>query len=154
MDKNFILNIYIIFITVRFKIDHPASRELIKLLRCNLLREGKNDTFVNDILNSTILKENKDYDIHMSYEKSIAVNVEPYFTKLYMHILDRLVKLLDEHEFEQAFDIVDAFHWLPESIAYERKIYYVDFFSIYVVPLGKKWGDSLVNELSNLLPQQ
>jgi len=71
-----------------------------------------------------------------------------------MYILDRLVSLLDQREFEQAFDIVDAFHWLPESIAYEREIHYVNFYDTYVIPLGRRWGDALVNDLTNLLPMK
>jgi len=140
-----------VFITVRFKIDHPASRELIVLLRNNLLNEGKNDTFVRDVYKSEILKGHEDYDIYLSYEKSVEMNIDSSLIDLYMYILDRLIELLDKFEFDQAFDIVDVFHWLPESIAFERKIDYVGFFEAKVMPLGKKWGDSLVNELHSLL---
>jgi len=152
VDKIFILNIYKIFLTVRFKIDNPITRELIQLLRDNLLNGGQNDAFINELSKSTILKERTDYDIYLSKEKNIDFDIDPKFVRLYIYILNRLLRLLEEHEYEQSFDIIDTFHWLPESIARMYKIDYVDFFSTYVMPLEKKWGNALIRDVYKLLP--
>jgi len=93
MDKIFILNMSMVFMTVRFRIDHPGSREIIQLLRDNLLRGRKNDVFMDGLCESKILK---DYNTYLSEEDSVEMGVNPKFAKFYMYILDRLIKLLDE----------------------------------------------------------
>ena|GEM_PF-6955036 len=151
MDKIFIVNVYVVFTAVRLRINQPDCIELLRVLRDNLASGGDNESFISNVQVSETLKDVAS-EIGLHNETSAKIKIAPAFSRLYVYISDVVIKLLEEHSFEQAYDIIDAFHWLPESLANERKVDYVEFFVVYVMPLGEKWGKDLVNELLRLLP--
>ena len=150
MDRIFIYNIYRSFILIRLDINHPANSELLRLIKSNLEMGGQNFQFIDGINKSAILK---DYAADMlSHETSTAEGEAQDFEKLFNYILEKTIHLLQENDFAQAYDIIDAFHWFPESVATRTKIRYVNFFTIYLIPLNTKWKIPLANEVLSLLP--
>jgi len=148
MEKNFLLNVKAVFISIRLDIRHPANLELLHLVRKHFMGEGKNISFLNDVKQSEILRGYIFYGIIQSEQSStITTDVDPNFIKLYNYALDRAILSLQENSFDEAYDIIDAFHWLPESIANEWEIDYATLFASSTKQLSK-WP-SFFSDLPN-----
>ena len=117
----------------------------------NSLEMGwKNYKFIDEINKSIILK---DYTANMlEYETNTITGEWRNFEGLFVYVLEKIIYLLQENSIDQAYDLVDAFHWLPESVAKKTKIRYIDFFTIQLIPLSEKWNIPLADDILNLLP--
>jgi len=91
---------------------------------------GKNALFLDDVRQSEVLRGYIFYGVIFSEQKCNAnIDVDPDFSTLYSYVLDRVILSLQKGSFDEAYDIIDVFHWIPEAIVKERKIDDVDFCS-------------------------
>jgi len=150
VDRALLINTHRIFVLIRANIDHLANSELLGLVMKGFKSGGLNSTFIDDVNNSQPTL--KDYVSEMlTTDTGTFICTDNNFETLFAHVLLRLMHLLDEGNSTMAYDIIDAFHVLPELAADGIKIDYADFFRIYVEPLGVKWGTSLLEEFSALV---
>ena len=151
MDKVFLLNISTIFIAIRFDIKYPFSIELLSVTKRNFDNGGLNEPFLAECQKIDMLRSLEWCMSPLSGEKSTSVSVDQNFVKVFSRVLSEVICLLQEGSLEQAYDVVDAFHWLPKAVASGEKIRYVDFFINRIIPLRKKWGTTFTDELYSLL---
>lgn len=152
IDNVFLLNTHIIFIAARFDIHFPLNLEYIKLVKQHFDSGGENTLFLDDMHKIHVQSSlEQQADFSLSRAKSVSVSVDQNFMKLYSCALSEIIHLLQEGDFDQAYDVIDAFHWLPETVANGGKVDYVSFFTSMIIPLSEKWGTSFVEELYSLL---
>ena len=154
MDKNFVDNISRCFIMVRLNIWHsivnPTDIELLKLVNHHLEHGGNNICFIDDIRELAFIHDYSFENLVLRHESSEIIKVEKDFIKLFNYVIEKAVHLLQEKEFEQACDLIDAFHWYPEVVAQKGKIYYNDLFSRLIL-LSRKWGTTLAKDAYSII---
>jgi len=150
MDRVFLINIHRIFVIIRSNINNNENIKLLSLVKNNFDRGGLNATFLNDIYSLQLMLKNPILD-YLSNEISTSIDFDQRFNRIFIFVLTKTIQLLQENATEQAYDLIDAFHVLPELVADEIKVDYADFYNIYVKPLSSRWGTSFTGELYNLL---
>jgi len=141
IDDLFLINIHQIFVMLRSEITHASNVEALCLIRDNLRAKGLNDELLNGVQKSSQALKDHIYDILEDGEAS-GVDIEHRDEETLSIIFEAIINLLQEGSFEQAHDLVDAFHVFPELIAiYKGKIDHADYFNIYINPLKAKWGE-------------
>ena len=66
--------------------------------------------------------------------------VQEQLISVLKHTLEKLIFLLDKSEYEEAYDLTDAIHMLPEIVALQKIQYLHDYWNTHVEPLRLKWG--------------
>ena len=154
MEKNFVDNISRCFIMIRFNIWHnivnPTDIELLKLVKHHLEHGGNNSCFIDDIRELSFIHDYSFDNLVLRYESSEVIKVKKHFIKLFNYVIEKAVHLLQEKEFEQACDLIDVFHWYPEAVAQEGKIYYNDLFTRLIL-LSRKWGTALAKDIYSIM---
>ena len=123
----------------------------MKLVKRNFDNNGLNKPFIDEAYKLYFQEGLEWKALSLSDSISTSINVEQNFMKMFSRALSEIIHLLQKKDFDQAYDIIDAFHWLPEDIAHGIRVNLVNFFITKVVPLSKKWGTSFVEELYDLL---
>ena len=152
MDKSFLINVSRVFVAVRFDIKFPANNELVSIVKYHWDNGGFNKSFMEEVFSSNVIMNSEWEALSLSDATSTRVWVDQNYMRIISRALSDVIRLLYKSSYQQAYDIVDAFHWLPELIALGDKIDIVRFFSSYIMPLDRKWGTSFTEELYNNLP--
>ena len=100
-----------------------------------------------DVENSTLNLKNHVANA-IKCESNVVISVDCKARQLIIFVMSKLINMLHENNFEQAFDLIDAFHVLPELIAREISINYNEYYDIYIKPLGIKWGISFIHGIA------
>ena len=151
MEKDFLLNIHTLFVAIRYDIENPVNIKVLRTIKDNLEMGGLNGPFIKD-MNTLYNLENSTWLSELIGRKThINEKFEQNFKRIFNRILEKTIHMLEEKDFRPAYDVIDAFHWLPEAMAKEVKINFADFFADKVMPLSKNCGVSFVTELFDLL---
>ena len=152
MDKSFLINIHNIFIATRFDITSPVGLAYMKLAKQQIDNGGQNKLFLNDVKEEYLKSRLAWWEpLSLSDKITPSLNVGQNFVKVYSHVLSKIIYLLKEEDFVQAYEVIDAFHWIPDAITRGIKINWVSFFISVVIPLGVRWGMNFADELFALL---
>ena len=127
-------------------IENPINIILLHVVKNNFKNGGQNALLLKEIRESESIGTS-DW-LSDAFSDDI---VDDNFEKIFSHALDKTIILFHEKKFDQAYDMIDAFHWLPETIAYNWKVNYLLFFSTRIIPLSKKWRAFSAEEFLDLL---
>ena len=137
LKKSFLINLYKAFVFIRSDIQRFENKKIIGAL-------------INIFSNST------DYDVYIkalpidfsivSCEIDVEVYMPESFREIFLYTLKKLNNLLNNMLYEEAYDLVDAVHGLPELIALQRTQNLEDFWDIYIEPIQCKWNIEYLQE--------
>lgn len=150
-DDVFLFNVYRSFVAIRMDIRFLASIELLQLIQRNFNNSRLNSHFIDDCNKSETLWQTEWEYLSLSNEVSTAIDIEKNFVVLFSRVLSEIIRLLHDKNFDYAYDIIDMFHCLPESLARREKVNIVNFIFTRGEYLGEKWGTAFVDELYSML---
>jgi len=151
IDDIFLYNISKVFIAIRMEIKHPANATLLELVRAHFINYGLNELFLEGFFELSE-RENCIWEsMALSNSVSARIGIENNFINSFNYILSEAIRLFNERSYDQAYDIIDLFHCLPEILAKDKKINIASFMITRGKYLDKKWDTSYAKILCNLL---
>ena len=70
--------------------------------------------------------------------------------QLLIKVLDDVVELLKNDSYEQAYDLVDAFHCLPSIFMAHGYVIPEDYWKLYVEPYSIKWDSTYLMSIKRI----
>ncbi|MDR1203326.1 MAG: hypothetical protein LBL58_17085 [Tannerellaceae bacterium] len=93
-------------------------------------------------LESDFFIGNLDYDVEVEKSDEIEIILE--------YSLRRLKTLICNENYNEAYDLTDAIHALPEIYAEGRTDNLSNYWKIFIEPIREKWGYDYFNECEKL----
>lgn len=123
----------------------------------NLLREAETTLILirHDISNNgntdMILRLQSQFD-NIKEKCTIHFRTRTFrVCNLYMYVLGEINGLLNNGFYDQAYDLVDAFHCLPSILLSHQYSIPDQFWIVYVLPYANKWDESFSQKAKNSL---
>ena len=154
----FMLSIQRIFIIIRSQIRYPCNINLLEVIykySLQLKSEGiiEFGAYKADII--TTVKDN--IDIKKLINGALKFNNITFITDnlseidRYLAVISivtlEICKQLENENFDRAYDLVDAFHCLPEAIINKKQWNPNEFWDVYVNMYRKKWDKDFLSTL-------
>jgi len=133
LKKDFLVNLFRICIFIRSDIKRFKNEEILEIV----LKSWNDKIILSEIVNELpLVNTQKDFDIYVDY----------VLEKFLLHAFERLKTLLKNKLYEEAYDLVDAIHGLPELLLRQEIKHMRDFWNVYIEPMRRKWGDCYFQE--------
>lgn len=131
------------FINIRHNVKEKSNIEVLEAI-ISVLNKGYNDSEDNQIRRA--LRELKNLDIELwyyvyhdnIYTHHYLFNNENIY-KLFKTLCRETILLLENGDFERAYDLIDAYHSLPEIVANNNFIIPKSYWRTYIKSYRIKW---------------
>ena len=130
------MNLYRSFVFIRNDIKRYRNKELVSFLLDSL--KGDFDIEVANSLDIDFLLDD--------HENSNIIYVPEYLKKALLYALTKLTHLLSDMAYDEAYDLVDAIHVLPELIIHGKLQNLDDFWNTFIKPMRNKWNSIYFQE--------
>ncbi|MCL2421503.1 MAG: hypothetical protein FWD03_06560 [Defluviitaleaceae bacterium] len=150
MDKNILLNYHRIFVFMRHDIKQEVNRKIVDLLLDSLHKHVKNNDFVVEIRKMMMSMPNTENFnlLERDTDDKAVVDGEAEIRSILLYAVAEIKQLLKNKAYDEAYDIVDAIHALPEIFANDRANHLSEYWKIYIEPVRLKWGQKYFTEVS------
>ena len=133
MCKNFLENMYKIFVLIRFDIKNKNNVELLELLSTGINKDTDNAEMMDSVLE--IIPEFK--------QQLVLQNGEPFglnggVKEFMLSALHIARKGLEEKEYELAYDVIDMLHVFPRIVMTDDVRQVKEYWKVYVNPVIEK----------------
>ena len=141
LKKSFLINFHRLFVFFRSDIKRFENKEIVGiLLQCSN----------NDFGFGGLAKEFHIDFLLGSCEEDVEIHVPEPIKKMLLYTFEKLKNLFNNMEYEEAYDVVDAIHGLPEMFAYQQTQHLDDFWKTYIEPIRRKWRSDYYEEFKEL----
>ena len=135
MNKNLLINLSRLLTYFRRYIDTPDIPAINDIIIDCISGKKSNSELVHLIKNQ--------YELYLDYQlldgdSKQSIDLQN-FCGIFLYAFERIRDLLKLNQYDEAYDVVDAVHALPEIFAEGRTRWLRDYWKTYIVPLNKKW---------------
>ena len=148
MSDLFLLNLEKIFIYVRYDLERIENKNII-LCVINVINEFECN---NDELYKQIKKLSLELSkcIILSHENEIKIVNRMVYGQFLIDSLDFFLKLLNDNEYEKAYDVIDILHAVPNVIIINEKKSKRLFYKTYIKKFSRKWKEHYFDKMKVL----
>ena len=157
MDKNTLINYHRILVFIRYDIKRRVNEKIVDLLLSSLHEHINNSDFVVEMHKMMMTKgiryifmtNDESFNLLISdTDDNAVVEREDAIRNILLYSMTKIKMLLKIKAYDEAYDIIDAIHALPEIFANGRVTNLFDYWKIYIEPVRLTWGREYFTEVS------
>ena len=135
MDRKLLINAGQIYTFLRYGIP-PDYGRLFTILLCSITENHENAVFFQQCIKNSCAPP----WLADGNEPETDLSAYVYEMEIFIQSLHAVIKALNDNQVDQAMDILDAFHFLPDLIVQGRILKKGEFTRSYLHPLEVRWG--------------
>lgn len=148
MSDVFLLNLERIFIYIRSDLKRSENRQIILLVINVIDKLQCSNEELCLCINSYIKLYNEQTTLCGIDDESISKRL--IFKQFLIDSLLYLLALIDNNEYEKAYDVIDILHAIPNVININHKKSKKDFYMSYIKKFNHKWKDKFFIKMKPL----
>ena len=149
MEKPFLLNLHRLFVYIRSDIERVENKAILETAITTLENDSNNDFLVDSFKKLHLYESNINHTVEdiaicdiiqtNNIDNGIVYSKEK-LKEMLLYAMEKLLYLLHKKAYEEAYDLTDAIHVLPELIAQEICENNDSFWEVYIEPIRHKWN--------------